>query len=595
MAAKTSRLAKNRHGTYCLRWIVPAGMRADGSPREIRFSLRTTDPHEARILALEFNLLLERVRAAARDKQRRAGATPLTVTLGETQWNIRESSGRNQFDQLLRDRPELRQALLTTVEDGVAPVEAAAAMVQQSRPATMSAAHPANPTLLKKAIELFEQSRPTLNGNRRGTASEKRRTMDLLQAHLIARRHPAQTIYVHDVRRDELIDFVTEYASRPAKACSDGAASKTKPFVHGANGNDAFETLSPRTVIKAIGHLENFYAYAVGKAWVADNPMDAAFHGATEGLRKGAASAKRSNSYECFTDAELALIFEPMRYLANMRAADDFWVPLIGAYLGARLAEIVTRQASDIRFSPEHGVYLLSVSDDAGADGGPRARTKNSNSVRHVPIPQTLIDLGLIDYVEHVKALGATMLFPHRKPNDTRRHDPSKHMSRVFAAHLDSIGITAPDKVFHSFRHTVITRLHVHGTPVGDAELIVGHAAQDAHVRLSSASGQFGGQSSTHLKTYVNAGAYAQGSLHARLKAHQENSLHYPLDVNRLREAARIVQERTVRKRDGSFASGWHTNSREVGKAMLDRLAAIPRSTGSRSAVPQPGPRGHTP
>ncbi len=337
-------------------------------------------------------------------------------------------------------------------------------------------------------------------------------------------------------------------------------------------------------MIKTISHLENFYAYAVGKGWVANSTMDAAFQGATQGLRKGAASAKRSNSYECFTDSELALIFEPLGYLANMRSADDFWVPLICAYLGARLAEIVTRKASDIRFSVEDGVYLLSVNNDSGAEGALRTRTKNSNSVRHVPIAQALVELGLIEYVDHVKALGAQMLFPHRKPNDTRQQDPSKHVSRVFAAHLDSVGITAPDRVFHSFRHTVITRLHVHGTPLGDAELIVGHAAQDAHVRLSSASGQFGGQSSTHMKTYVNAGAYAQGSLHARLKSHLENSLHYQLDFYRLREAARIVQERTIKKRDGSFASGWHTNARDVGKAMLDRVAAIPRGSIVRSA-----------
>ena len=110
MAAKPSRLAKNSHGTYCLRWIVPAGMRADGSPREIRFSLRTTDPGEARILALEFNLALERVRAATRAKQRSAGTTaPLTVTIGETQWNIRDGQGRHQFDQLLSDRPYFPQ------------------------------------------------------------------------------------------------------------------------------------------------------------------------------------------------------------------------------------------------------------------------------------------------------------------------------------------------------------------------------------------------------------------------------------------------------------------------------------------------------
>lgn len=130
-----------------------------------------------RVLALEFNLLLERVRAAARDGQRCAGSTALTVTIGETQWNIRDHGGGGQFDQLLRDRLESRQTLLETVEEGVAPVEVAAGLVQHATLATVSAVHPAHPILLKMAIERFEQSRPTLNGNRSGTASEKRPTM----------------------------------------------------------------------------------------------------------------------------------------------------------------------------------------------------------------------------------------------------------------------------------------------------------------------------------------------------------------------------------------------------------------------------------
>ncbi len=259
---------------------------------------------------------------------------------------------------------------------------------------------------------------------------------------------------------------------------------------------------------------------------------------------------------------------------------------MTAAYLGARLAEIVTRQVSDICFSEEDGVYLLNVRNASEATGGPRATTKNQNSVRKIPIPQSLIDLGLIDYVEHVRALGATALFPHRRLNETRRNDPSKHVSRVFGEHLDAVGIKSPDKVFHSFRHTIVTRLHVHGTPVGDAELIVGHAAQDAHLRLSNASSQFGGQSATHLKTYVNAAAYARGSLYARLKTHLEASLHYPLDFKRLREAARIVQELTIRKADGSFTSGWHTNNRQTGKAMLDRVASVPSGGVGASALP---------
>ena len=91
-----------------------------------------------------------------------------------------------------------------------------------------------------------------------------------------------------------------------------------------------------------------------------------------------------------------------------------------------------------------------------------------------MPLPTELISLGLIEYVAHVRALGATVLFPHRKANATRAADPSKHVSRVFGQHLTDVGIVNPGKVFHSFRHTVITRMHVNRVPVGDAELIVG-------------------------------------------------------------------------------------------------------------------------
>jgi integrase len=573
LSAKPSRLTKNRHGTYCLRWIVPVGLRSDGSPREIRFSLRTTDASRARILALEFNLALERVRAMTRDKHPHAGVTPLTVTIGQTQWDIRDDNDRRLFDQLMHDNPDIRQALLQSVRSGVAPAEAMAALVQQVKAATVSAASVANPMLLKTAIELFEQSRGTLDHNRRSTAGEKRRTMDLLQAHLTANGRPANSTHVHEVRRDELLDFVNAYAQRPAKAGIESEAADASSNDDGTSAAVAAETLSPRTVLKAIGHIENFFTFALGKNLVGSSPLDNAFYESLEGLRKKAAGAKRNNSYEPFSDSEFRSIFEPVRYLANLRAADDFWTPLIAAWLGMRLAEIVTRKVSDIRVDQEQGVYVISV-----------RQGKNANSVRHVPIPDPLIQLGLIDYVEHVKALGATALFPHRELNETRKDDPSKHVSRVFGLHLDAVGITAPEKVFHSFRHTVITRLHVHGTPVGDAELIVGHAAQDVHQRLSSASGQFGGKSSTHLKTYVNAGAYGQESLYGRLKAHLENSLHYPLDFVRLREAARIVQELTIKKTDGSFTSGWHTNNRALGQAMLARVRAASSQPDGASA-----------
>jgi len=116
LAAKPARLTKNRHGIYCLRWVVPLRFRdkspGAASPREIRISLRTADPQRARILALEFNLALERMKATMRESDPRLGLTPMTVTMGSTQWDIRNDDDRQLFDRLLRDNDDLRSAML---------------------------------------------------------------------------------------------------------------------------------------------------------------------------------------------------------------------------------------------------------------------------------------------------------------------------------------------------------------------------------------------------------------------------------------------------------------------------------------------------
>ena len=195
-----------------------------------------------------------------------------------------------------------------------------------------------------------------------------------------------------------------------------------------------------------------------------------------------------------------------------------------------------------------------------------------------MPLPTELISLGLIEYVAHVRALGATVLFPHRKANATRAADPSKHVSRVFGQHLTDVGIVNPSKVFHSFRHTVITRMHVNHVPVGDAELIVGHAAQEMHGRMSSSGGRSAGQrASTHLGTYVNAAEYEGPGikLMLRLRLHLEAALKYPIDATRLGVAARIVREHLTVTGEGdqaAFSSGWHTNKKAYAEQMVSQL-----------------------
>lgn len=126
---------------------------------------------------------------------------------------------------------------------------------------------------------------------------------------------------------------------------------------------------------------------------------------------------------------------------------------------------------------------------------------KNRNSVRRVPVPTRLIKLGFLRYVRHVQGLGATMLFPHRDmTTPTFQSDPSKRCSERFGEYLDTVKISDPQLVFHSFRHNVVTALQDGNTPLTESMQIVGHAAQDHALQSGKVPDQQA--SSVHTETY---------------------------------------------------------------------------------------------
>ena len=448
-----------------------------GRPREVRISLRTRDSLKVRILALEFNLALERNKAMT------LPVDPSTIArwslqAGGMKIEVNGAEDQKLFQQAMKDDPDLRTALMEALRSGMQPAEAIAALVSQVKGAVGDAAGVAQPKLLSTAIAQYIKTREVLSKNRRSTAGEKERTLELLLQHLGSQGKELARFSVHDLKRAILVDFVAAYAMRQGKddiretKNDKDKGGKAQP-APAPDTTTQLQGLSPRTVLKAVGHLNDFFIYALANDWAAVNPLDKAFDEAIAGLKAGAEQDKATNSYGVFDDGDLTTIFDPRLYLLNNNAADDFWAPLIALYTGARLVEIVTLPADAIEVDGDSGVFVMNI---ATAKAGPKA--KNANSWRRVPLPSALISLGLMEYVAHVRALGAKVLFPHRQANATRAADPSKHVSRVFGQHLTDVGIVDPGKVFHSFRHTVITRMHVKGVPVGDAELIVGHAAQ---------------------------------------------------------------------------------------------------------------------
>lgn len=155
---------------------------------------------------------------------------------------------------------------------------------------------------------------------------------------------------------------------------------------------------------------------------------------------------------ESYTQDELVKIFGsslyPSRY--DRKYFAKFWIPLIGLYTGARLNEICQLYVDDIR--KENGIFYFNITRDR-----PDQFTKNTQSIRKVPIHSKLIELGFLDFVKAVKKSKKDRIFYNLTFQKKNHYAGST--STAYGRYLDKIGITDRSKVFHSFRHNIETIL----------------------------------------------------------------------------------------------------------------------------------------
>lgn len=148
-----------------------------------------------------------------------------------------------------------------------------------------------------------------------------------------------------------------------------------------------------------------------------------------------------------FTDEELKKIFNPNTYPnpAHRRNQAKFWIPLIALYQGCRQNEICQLNISDIIV--QKGVPCFHICADSVDKF-----VKTEASDRIIPIHPALKQLGFLDYVQYQQEHGEHKVFSCL--TNTKRNGYGRIIQGWFARYLDRIGITSPDKVFHSFRHT---------------------------------------------------------------------------------------------------------------------------------------------
>jgi integrase len=177
------------------------------------------------------------------------------------------------------------------------------------------------------------------------------------------------------------------------------------------------------------------------------------FAGQDVTMRKPARSNLRN---EGWSDDELKDLFESevFKHREGKHWDAEYWVPVIIALTGARRSEVVGMNVADV--GQRHGVQTFYLARQHG---------KTEASRRIIPVPDKLVQLGLLDYIQTLDPKGP--LFPTTS---------SVNIGNWFGRYRKSIGVDRKGCDLHAFRHHMVTMLTSVGTGTRTSQYITGHA-----------------------------------------------------------------------------------------------------------------------
>jgi len=224
------------------------------------------------------------------------------------------------------------------------------------------------------------------------------------------------------------------------------------------------------TINKHLGHLSSFMIWSVNNGYCNTNP----FTGMKIKQKKSARDER-----DRFSEKELKEIFSKQNYLHYTKVEKDsyyrYWVPIIGCFTGMRENEICSLYLDNIREISGNQRTKRWCIDILEEPNRPDKRLKTQSSRRIVPIHDTLLELGFIDFINLLK-------------KDTKRKRVfeeliysegtyGRSISRFFNnRYLPLLGIKTDKNGFHSFRHSVIDHLKQLGVEPHFINELVGHS-----------------------------------------------------------------------------------------------------------------------
>ncbi|WP_159104305.1 site-specific integrase [Sneathiella glossodoripedis] len=285
---------------------------------------------------------------------------------------------------------------------------------------------------------------------------------------------------IQSYQREHLGEFYTVALKVPAKWGQVPAwrEMKWKDLVEATKGDDTIPRLTKRTLERHFHALGGLFKHfkQLGK-YVGENPAS----GFTFPSGKNKSVTLGFDRQEWKGEKIVKLFGSPLwqgcktenkRYLKGELVIKDekFWLPLLGLYHGNRLEEFAQLTRNDLKL--ENDIPYFDIQDVLEGN-----HLKNKQSARRVPVHPTLIDWGIIQYIENVAPNPADRIFPN-----LRRAGPDQkfgvNFSKWFTRYRQKIGAYERGVDYQSFRHGVVTKLHDAGVASVVVNQLVGHEGQ---------------------------------------------------------------------------------------------------------------------
>lgn len=242
--------------------------------------------------------------------------------------------------------------------------------------------------------------------------------------------------------------------------------SKVNDIIHEIQTNPKWATDATRG--KKIGYLKSLYDYA-----------NDCYPGVYENLKNRYPVYKKGipqNPHMPYSEQDLKEIFNP-NHTHFKENPDDFWLVLMGLFAGARTNAAATIKYKDI--VNLDGFYCIHFNKD----NDNTKHLKTDATIRVLPIPQQLLDLGFVDWVqrkkERLKPKDDDPVFT--KAVNSKGNYNNKYVSEQILPFIRSLKLSKPYKGkldFHSFRNNASNQLQEISVPQSYINNIMGWKGQ---------------------------------------------------------------------------------------------------------------------